>query len=425
MIENVSLLSNLNRVEVPIVKVVIGDYTFGVYNKSTTTDGTSIVRYPNYVQGLTVKKINGKVNTYTLSLTYPINETSDPNFMEKVFSSVAKTRKITFTYGDASAPMFLYKEESAFISTIVPSFNIQSSVINYTIQAIGSGFELSSSKYSFSARDNVKASDILIELLYSDYRDLLDVFTGMRNKDLVLSKGLIPRDDKPINLQKKCNIAILDYINYVVSCMQPNGVDNSIQLGGFYTIQVVDQSNEFYKDNGGDLPAFTGPYFKVVEVKSQDYNDSMDVYSVDIGYISKDIVISFNVREQQAYSLLNEYQEKVNEDYYVHRINDNGMLEQVYAPMVTSGNANFMTREEDKTWWTRVTEFPIEATLTLKGLLKPAILMNYVRLNIFFYGKKHIYSGLYIILGQQDEINYSGFRTTLQLLRVGGDKSLQ
>ena len=149
------------------------------------------------------------MNTYTLSLTYPINETSDPNFMEKVFSSVAKTRKITFTYGDASAPMFLYKEESAFISTIVPSFNIQSSVINYTIQAIGSGFELSSSKYSFSARNNVKASDILIELLYSDYRDLLDVFTGMRNKDLVLSKGLIPRDDKPINLQKKCNIAIL------------------------------------------------------------------------------------------------------------------------------------------------------------------------------------------------------------------------
>ena len=73
MIENVSLLSNLNRVEVPIVKVVIGDYTFGVYNKSTITDGTSIVRYPNYVQGLTVKKINGKVNTYTLSLTYPKN----------------------------------------------------------------------------------------------------------------------------------------------------------------------------------------------------------------------------------------------------------------------------------------------------------------------------------------------------------------
>ena len=151
----------------------------------------------------------------------------------------------------------------------------------------------------------------------------------------------------------------------------------------------------------------------------------MDVYSVDIGYISKDIVISFNVREQQAYSLLNEYQEKVNEDYYVQRINDNGMLEQVYAPMVTSGNQNFMTREDDKTWWTRVTEFPIEATLTIKGLLKPAILMNYVRLNIFFYGKKHIYSGLYIILGQQDEINYSGFRTTLQLLRVGGDNSLQ
>lgn len=39
-----------------------------------------------------------------------------------------------------------------------------------------------------------------------------------------------------------------------------------------------------------------------------------------------------------------------------------------------------------KSWWTQVTQFPIQATLVIKGLLRPAILMTYVRLNVVFYG---------------------------------------
>ena len=47
--------------------------------------------------------------------------------------------------------------------------------------------------------------------------------------------------------------------------------------------------------------------------------------------------------------------------------------------------------------------------------------MSYVRLNVFFFGKKHISSGLYIVTKQQDDISAGGFRTTLNLLRISGD----
>lgn len=68
-----------------------------------------------------------------------------------------------------------------------------------------------------------------------------------------------------------------------------------------------------------------------------------------------------------------------------------------------------------------MTEFPITATLTIKGLMRPSILMSKVRINSYFYGIKHISSGLYIITRQEDSVSSSGYRTTLTLTRIGAD----
>ena len=69
-----------------------------------------------------------------------------------------------------------------------------------------------------------------------------------------------------------------------------------------------------------------------------------------------------------------------------------------------------------------MTEFPVEATLTIKGLTRPSMLMTYVKLNVLFAGGvKHISSGMYIITKQVDSISNAGYTTTLTLLRVGGD----
>ena len=63
--------------------------------------------------------------------------------------------------------------------------------------------------------------------------------------------------------------------------------------------------------------------------------------------------------------------------------------------------------------------YPINATLKIKGLLRPAVLMSYIYINAQFYGKPHTSTGYYIITKQVDDITETGYRTTLSLLRVG------
>ena len=73
-------------------------------------------------------------------------------------------------------------------------------------------------------------------------------------------------------------------------------------------------------------------------------------------------------------------------------------------------------------WWTQVTEFPISATLTCRGLLSPLLLLTYIKINCIYYGSDRINSGIYIVTGQTDTLSGSGFQTTLSLLRVAGAK---
>ena len=127
----------------------MGTYTFGVFSITTREKAKNEkgfykaynIQYPNYVQSLTIVKINGQVNQYTLNISYPVTPLDDPNFFEKVFSSISNTRKIVFSYGDSTMPTYCYKDEEAIITNITQSFGFGSNgsaaaVINYTISAV-------------------------------------------------------------------------------------------------------------------------------------------------------------------------------------------------------------------------------------------------------------------------------------------------
>ena len=132
--------------------------------------------------------------------------------------------------------------------------------------------------------------------------------------------------------------------------------------------------------------------------------------------------MDFSVDDDQTYSILYNYSEDVNQSQYVYRINNSGEIDQIYSPTISNNTNNYKTSEADKIWWTSVTQYPIKATLTIKGLLRAAVLMSYVRINVYFYGQKHLSSGLYLITKQQDSINESGYRTVLSLTRISGDE---
>lgn len=415
--QNISLLDNPVRVQTPYIKVQIGNYTFGVFSqyKGTKKSVSGVykvqnITYPNYIQSLTIKKYNGQVNQYTLNLTYPITPTSDPNFFEKVFGSISNTRKITFTYGDMSAPKFLYKEEEAIITKIqMTPLSGENAKKAYTIYATSTCKLATAGAHNFVSGEfvgNHKPSDIIKKILKNNTTyGLQDIFTGMQNYSKVISQKLIADDDTIVQLEAKTNINTLDYLNYLVSCMK----NSSNQ--GVYRMVVVDGTDDL----------ISGVYFKVVN--SGIASDSLDTYELTIGYPSNVVVNSFSIDQNESYSILYNYSETLNTNEYVQRIDDEGNINNIYSPIISSNTENQIAFSNNQNWWKNVTEYPITATVKIQGVLRPTVLMSKVRLNILFYGNKDIYSGLYLINEEVDEISTSGCWTTLKMIRTGGDNS--
>lgn len=424
--ERKSLLSSEARIQVPWIKVTIGTYTFGVFSstepaKKNANDFYSAfkVQYPNYIQSLNIRKINGQVNIYTLNIAYPVKVGDDPNFFDKVFSSVNKTRRIVFTYGDASMPSYIYKDEEAIITKVQQSFGFGNggtinSVINYTVEAVSNATLGMSGSFTFNAPGLVKPSDEIKRIFRNSNYGLQSLFTGMNESNL---NELIDGTDKAVKLTTKTNISPLDYISYLVGCMIPSGTIDGAISKDIYILTIHDDTvyDKFYGN-----ASLGGPYFKVVKTSyAKSYSDA---YEVDIGYNTSTIVTSFSVQNNEQFSILYDYQAELHPENYIRRLNSKGQYEDEYAPTFTSGNHLHKTRAEDISWYTKLTKYPISGSITIQGLLRPATLMTYIRINVIFPGgQKHNTSGLYIVTEQQDRIDQSGYRTTLGITRIDGD----
>ena len=416
-----SLLASTNRVEAPFVRVEIGGYTFGVYegrSKRVTTNNGVVtengVKYPNFIQNLNVKKINGTVNQYSLTIKYPLTENSDPNFFEKLFSSVSSNFKIKFTYGDAMLPEYIYRDEEAIITGINSNYAVNEPTISYTINAVSASTLSLSGTYTFPSVTS-KPSDVIKRLLYSSKYHLTDVFKGMRDKDLVEQSGFISGDDRIITIPTCTNMSILEYISFLVSYMNPSGSTTSSAIKqNVYSLTTYEDLDNTYG----------GAYFKVQKIqRASNELNQLCTYDLDIGYPSANIVTSFNVDNKQNWSLYYDYNRDLGNSDYLKRIDNRGRQKAIYSPQLT--NTQFEMNENDSTWWTKVTQYPISAIVTMRGLLRPAVLMQYIKINVFYYGHKSLISGYYIITSQEDSISAGdGYKTTLKVLRVAPDDNL-
>lgn len=411
-----NLLTYPSLVETPFIILTVGNYTFGSYVRKDSKeygDVISRVQYPNYMDSLNVVKINGTVNQYTIQMTYAIEAGNDPNLLDKIFSTVSETRRVKLSYGDWSNPKFIYKEEEAIITGINSSVDFGHAQIRYTITCTSSALNLMGNTWQFPAYANAKPSTILFDTLYDGKYGLLDIFYGMKDKAVVISKGWIPTDDKAIRIEAK-QMDPLSYLNYLVSCMcsNTNTSDSPIRDSSYY----MSLFDDIYGED-------SGPYFKITKIKSNSKTISQaNVYDIDVGFPGQTLVQNFSIKNNDSWSILYNYSNKINQQDYVYKIDNKGDIYQEYSPNITTSSTYFVATEPQKSWWTKVTQFPISAELTIKGLVRAATLMTYVRVNAFFYGQRHISSGLYVITRQEDSVSSAGYRTRLTLLRVGGDE---
>lgn len=409
MAKAANLVSIPTLVQSPFIIANIGGVTFGTFSGNYRTNAT----YPNYMESMSVTKVNGTVNTYTLNFHYQVATGQDPNLLDKIFSRATKDRRIILQYGDWMAPNYIYKEEQCIITNVTTRLNMSSSSLDYTLQCTSDAIGLNSTQFNFPAR-NAKPSDVILQLLSNSKYGLKDVFTGMRNKNVVLSKNLIASNDKKVQLLPQNNTTILNYLNYLVGCMVDNKTPEENKLS---TSKYFLTINDDYNNDLG------GTYFKVSEVSANAavYN-ATDTYELDINYPGDNFVTEFSLNNDQSWAILYEYAGDVKQEEYTYNIKDDGTIETLSSPsLLTSSLTNDKSAYKTQ-WWSYMTEFPITATLTLKGLTRPSMLMTYVKLNVWFAGgQKHISSGTYIITKQTDSITSAGYTTTLTLLRVGGD----
>ena len=409
------LISTENFVESPFIIVKMGDYTFGSYTGNTNKailGSTMNVTYPNFMKGINVVKINGQVNTYTLRMTYAITENDDPNMLEKVFSSIKDSREMTLTYGDWNSPSNIYKEETALITSIKSNVYFKGSTIEYTINGVSNALNLGSAVYDFPER-NAKPSDVIKEILYSPSYGMQKIFTGMVNKKNVANNNMIASDDKEVNIGAKQSTSALDYINYLTKHMvsTTNKQDAVIQ-DSMYQMAIMDDSKNQYG----------GPYFKVKKIDTNVSRSTADnAWEIVVGYPGDNFVMNFEINNDEAWSILYDYKDKIDQSSYTYRIDNNGKIITEMSPSIARSRKTKSLSERNRTWWTQMTQFPITATLTIKGLIRPTLIMDYLKLTTLFYGQKHISSGIYVITKQEDSIDANGYRTTLTLLRVKGD----
>lgn len=412
-----SLTSIPTLVESPFIIATIGGVTFGSYTSTGSTQnfGSSVsVTYPNYMKSVNIQKVNGTVNTYTLNFTYQVRIGDDPNMLDKIFSRATKDRKITLSYGDWNAPNHIYKEETGIITNVTSSLNMNNSCIDYTIQCVSDAIGLNATTYSFAAR-KAKPSDVLKSLVTNNKYGLKKVFTGMQDINKVLSNNLIDSNDKEVDLLPQRNVTVLAYMNYLVGCMINN---NSTRNGDLSNSKYYLTIHDDYTNQLG------GTYFKVNEVSNNTKTISAtDTYEIDVNYPGDNFVTQFALNNDQSWSILYEFSEDLNQEKYVYNIDDEGHITTKYVPSILKSTRTQDVSAAKTQWWTNMTRFPVQATLTIKGLTRPSILMTYVKLNVWFAGGiKHISSGMYIIIKQVDQIDSNGYKTTLTLLRVGGDE---
>lgn len=387
-----------NTVESPYIEIEIDKYKIGSYKGN-------LDKYPNYISKLNVVKQNGVINQYKIVLIHQVRPGDDANLLDELLS-VSNFKHIKLKYGDLNSGM-PFRDETVLITNVSMNRDYTNMNISYTLEATSEGTFLKTYTTSFPSVTD-KPSNIIRKLLYSGdkvSKILLDAFPGMANRTYVESNNLIPTNDSVVKLKAQYNVNVLDYLNYLVACMSNTSNRNDI----------IRNSNFYITYDDTELKNIQGAYFKITELVSgiNPYNSTNKIYEITVGF-NDNIVYDFNIDSTNAWELLYKNSNKTQEYFYT--LTNNGDVDKYYSPSVSS-STNFMS-EVDKNWWTNMIKFPVTGSITIKGLLIPVMLMDYIKINVEFYGQEHITSGIYAITGQQDILSGSGFKTVLSLVRV-------
>lgn len=384
-------------VEAPFGEVTIAGVKFGTY-----TVANHYTSYPNYIQSINILKTNGTLNEYTINLIHQISPGDNPNYIAELLSAQGYN-KIKISYGDAASGRY-FQDIEALLTDVKTSFDFTSNTISYTISASSLSYVTATTKLNFPAVTD-KPSNVIKNLITDKVLALTDYFTGMKDINRVSELGLIPSNDKVVEISAVTNKTIVEYLSYLTALMV-NENDDLANKSTYYLVL-------------NDLDSAQGNTFKIKEIISGNLKPSDFMYEVDVGYPDKNMIFDFNVTTNYGWVAAYETANKIVN--YNYDMDSSGNIHRQQALNTITATTSASDFRIDENTWKQLTRFPITATLTTKELIAPIMLLNYIRINNYYFGQKRLTSGLYIVTEQQDIISGNGCRTILGLTRVASD----
>lgn len=390
-----------NTTNLPVISVAVEAPYFEVEMGGVKIGGYHNNKIPNYVKSLTVKKVNGSINEYSFLLIHQIRPGDNPNYIDNILSGTG-FNYINIRYGNANTGQ-IFSDYKAMITNVTQTFDFTNCNIIYNVSATSLAAATAAEKYNFSEYTG-KISDRIRWLLYESTTNILDVFPAMTDKLFVEQNGLIPTNDDVVNVGPQTNISSVDYLTTLVSKMSSNPAGAVVGLASSLFLMTV-----------SDKAKSGGNYFKITEVKPNSISTPF-MYEVNIGYPDDNFVLDFSVKNNFAWAVAYEGAKRIVK--YDYNIDGLGNLQKQKIPA-------YYVQEEDelgyRNLWTTLTRFPLNATLTVRGLLEDSLLLQYIKVNCIMYGAKRITSGVYIVTEQEDKIGNGVYSTTLSLTKVAGD----
>lgn len=389
-----NLSSYPNVVQAPYIDLTLNGIRIGGYNNAAD-------KYPNHITSLQIEKVNGRINNYTINLVYQVRAGEDPNMIDTLLSRTGYTNKIKIRYGDSAYGVY-YREDEAYIMDVTHSDNVQSSVINYTIKATSSIKEVENAYFDFPGLTSKPSAEI-IKMLYTNKEtsnQLLRSLKGMANFGDIMKLNYIPTDDDEVYIPGLKESSLLERLYQLVSYMHDGSSPDSS-----YFLSFQDDAKN-------------GSFFRINKVTPTKGNGTTvkNCYYIDVGYPGDSFVTNFSLNNDVYWPMYYKYADSIPE--YSYDIDYTGrLIEKKVNPLIID-NKYHEINTRDMNWWDFVKNYPISATVTIKGLMAPVLLMENVYVYAQFYGKEDMASGLYSIIGQVDKIDGSGYTTTLELLRV-------
>lgn len=393
---------------------------FRVGGLDIDTSSTSLYgKRSNYFMSLeNVKNGSGQANSFTLNIAYVPEPGEDADFIDKAIAY--SNRECILQYGYGMGVEGLYTPEYKGL-VLDYEVGIRDGMLFYTITGYSSLVAITEETFDFPAinsssedggdSENRRPTKV-VKAAFTDKLEKYGYIVDTSNESDLTD---LPEDTIPEAL----GVTVFQYASSVLSYARD---ESQAELSSDDISKKIIYN--YYIDDTKDSNGKTKITIFKTDPSDTNKNDSKVVFNwMDK---SNSIVIDFKTEFKGAVVIGRAYKDINNDssnkkyslDIYGNKVESNNGNNDAS----TSGAVSEQDDATDLTTWAEATQYSYKATLVLLGVPCEIPIGMMIEILPLIYGKPHHTQGKYMVTKATDNLDSSGFITTLELVKLNADE---